>query len=147
MVRADGVAKAAALPFATIGRCEWPQLAVVVLLAHTAADAQEPVRFLQDRDCGSTTVLIGLLQDVAVNARCETVGSDRVMHVSVQNHSTKYLKLKLFTIGFCDQPVLTVGSPDGWQGQIANDVEWSIRPNDFGTLSQQERDEMVSRLF
>ncbi len=106
-------------------------LAVVVLLAHTGADAQEPVRFLQDRNCGSTTVLIGLLEDVAVYARCETVGSDRVMHVSVQNHSTKSLKLKLFSIGFCDQPVLKVGSPDGWQGQIANDVEWSIRPNDF----------------
>jgi hypothetical protein len=113
-------------------------LPVLVLLFLSPLFGQEPTFDLSDRDCRSE-VLISVIEGAHVYASCASVGSERIMRVSVSNQAAgEDGPLRDFSIGFCGPSVIAASAQAGWTTKVEGDerhsITWSLPDNLVSTL-------------
>lgn len=104
-------------------------LLILALFTVLSSFSQEPHRGLRDGQCGEDELLVGVLDGVSVYVRCESVASNRVMNVVVRNEATNGQPLRGYSIGFCGAPVVSVGAPIGWRGEVHGSpgrIAWAV---------------------
>lgn len=113
-------------------------LTILLVLFLSPLIGQERVFHLSDRDCRSE-VLISVIEGARVYASCVSVGSERIMRVSVSNQAAAEAgPLRDFSIGFCGPSAIAASAQAGWitkvEGDDRHSITWSLPDHLVGTL-------------
>lgn len=101
---------------------------VALLLLFSLAQVPQPVFDLSDRDCRDEVLISVIHEGAHVFASCASDGGDRIVRISVRNHSNeKDGPLRDFSVGFCGPSIIQASGPSGWVAKVEGDERHSVR--------------------